>query len=226
MRPTTGRLDGWTVRVIAALLAVYPSSRLVSQDPGPVLDHASAVYDTVRTLTADFVQIVDNPMVGAPDTTRGHLYQERPNYFAMQFTRPSGDRLVADGRHFWVYTPSTTPNQVIRTTIPGAGATGPNLIAQFVDHPRERYQDRYVRADSSRSGVADVVHLVPRAGDAPYTEATIWVARGTGLLTRIEIVETSGQRRVLVLNKVRTNGALRAGTFVFTPPSGVRVVDQ
>jgi outer membrane lipoprotein carrier protein len=208
------------------LLTVYPPNRLVCQDPGPALDHASAVYDTVRTLSADFLQIVDNPMVGAPDTSRGHLFQERPNHFAMQFTKPSGDRLVADGRHFWIYTPSAAPDQVIRTAIPAAGGAGPNLISQFVDHPRERYTARYVRADSSKAGAVDVIHLAPKADDQPFTEATIWITRGTGLLARIEIVETSGQRRVVVLNKVRTNMTVRAGTFVFTPPSGVRVVDQ
>src|SRR6185295_7881397 len=105
------------------------------QDPGPALDRASATYQTIRTLSAEFTQIITNPLLGAPDTTRGRLYQMRPNHFAMRFTRPRGDRIVADGRHLWLYTPSTTPGQVIRTGIPSSGATGPNLIAQFVEHP-------------------------------------------------------------------------------------------
>ena len=50
---------------------------LAVQDPGPVLDRASASFDTVRTLQADFVQIIDNPMLGDPDTTRGKLFQLR-----------------------------------------------------------------------------------------------------------------------------------------------------
>jgi len=121
---------------------------LAVQDPWPSLDHASRSYDTVRTLAADFIQIIDNPMLGDPDTTRGRLYQRRPNYFAMRFTEPKNDRVVADGRRLWLYTPSTTPGQVIRTAIPGTGTTGPNLIGQFVEHPRERYEARYVRTDS------------------------------------------------------------------------------
>src|SRR6266576_2941633 len=109
---------------------------LAVQDPGPVLDRASASFDTVRTLQANFVQIIDNPMLGDPDTTRGKLFQLRPNYFAMRFTEPKNDRIVADGRRLWLYTPSTTPGQVIRTAIPGTGTTGPNLIGQFVERPR------------------------------------------------------------------------------------------
>ena len=134
------------------LLPTFQPSNLQSQDPAPILDRASASFDTVRTLQADFVQVIDNPMIGDPDTTRGRLYQRRPGYFAMRFTDPKDDRIVADGRHLWLYTPSTTPGQVIRSAIPGTGTTGPNLIGQFVEHPRERYDARYVRADSISDG--------------------------------------------------------------------------
>ncbi len=199
---------------------------LALQDPGPILDRASAAYATVRTLSADFVQVVVNPLVGGPDTSRGRLYQMRPNHFAMRFSDPRGDRLVADGRYFWVYTPSTTPGQVIRAGIPDGGPTGPNLIGQFVEVPRERYRARYVRADSLAMGWTDVVALTPRAEDGPWSDAVIWVDRNDGLLRRIEIVEASGQRRTIALRNLKVNSGVPTGELTFSPPAGVRVVDR
>ncbi len=199
---------------------------LLLQDPGPILDHASAAYQTVTTLSADFVQIIANPLIGSPDTTRGRLYEMRPSRFAMRFARPKGDRIVADGRYLWLYTPSTTPGQVIRAPIPETGMTGPNLIGQFVEHPRERYEARYVRSDLLEDGAADVVALVPRDTDPPYSEAVIWVARADGLLRRIEITEASGQRRTIVLRNLKVNSGVPSREFTFLPPAGVRVVDQ
>ena len=196
------------------------------QDPGPALDRASAAYQTVRTLSAVFTQVIDNPLIGAPDTTRGKLYQMRPSRFAMRFTHPRGDRIVADGRHLWLYTPSTTPGQVIRTAIPSSGTTGPNLIGQFVERPRERYQARYVRTDSLAGRLTDVVALVPRARDLSYSEAVVWIDRSDGLVRRIEIEETSGQHRTLVLNQVVVNRGVPGREFIFSPPAGLRVVDQ
>ena len=207
-------------------LPTFQLSNLPSQDPWPALDRASASYDTVRTLQADFVQIVDNPMLGNPDTTRGRLYQRRPSYFAMRFSEPQHDRIVADGRRLWLYTPSTTPDQVIRTTIPGTGTTGPNLIGQFVEHPRERYTARYVRADSLPDGAVDVVALTPRAQDLPYSEATVWIAKQDGLVRRIDLVENTGQRRTITLQHLTVNGTIPPREFRFSPTSGVRVVDQ
>ena len=224
------------------LFALVPTFRRanVYQDPLAVLDRASSSFDTVKTLAADFTQIVDNPMLGDPDTTRGRLFQRRPNYFAMRFSDPKHDRIVADGRRLWLYTPSTTPGQVIRSTIPGTGTTGPNLIGQFVEHPRERYTARYVRADSVDGVPVDVIALTPRrvagtgagagagagASDLPYTDATVWIAKQDGLIRRIDIVENSGQRRTIMLRRLTVNGAIPAREFRFSPTSGVRVVDQ
>src|SRR5213596_3659705 len=210
----------------AMLLSGYPPNRLTAQDPWPVLDHASQTYQTIANLSADFVQVVANPMIGAPDTTRGRLYQMRPSRFAMRFTDPKGDRIVADGRYLWLYTPSTTPGQVIRSRIPEVGTTGPNLIGQFVERPRERYRARYVRADSLPDGMADVVALVPTEAGQPYTEAVIWVGRNDGLVRRLEITEAAGQRRTVILTNLRVNAGVPGREFMFSPPGGVRVVDQ
>jgi outer membrane lipoprotein carrier protein len=207
-----------------AVLSIRPTVQ--QSDALAVLDRASAVYQTVSTLSAEFLQVIVNPMVGEPDTTRGLLFQQRPSRFAMRFTQPKGDRIVADGHWLWLYTPSTTPGQVIRARIPETGTTGPNLIGQFVEHPRERYTARYLRADSLATGVADVVALVPRERDQPYNEAVIWVDRGTGLVMRLEITEPSGQRRIVVLRKLATNGGVPGAEFTFSPPAGTRVVDQ
>ena len=196
------------------------------QDPWPILDSASAAYVSVQTLAADFVQVVTDPMVGEPDTTRGRLFQQRPSRFAMRFTAPRGDRIVADGRYLWLYTPSTTPGQVIRSRIPETGTTGPNLIGQFVERPRERYTARWVRADSTEAGWVDVVALTPRDRSAPYSGAAVWVARADGLVRRVEISETSGQERVVVLRNLHVNTAVPAREFSFVPASGIRVVDQ
>ena len=209
----------------AGLLTVRPPDRPTSQDPWPILDHASAAYQSVQTLAASFVQIITNPMVGEPDTTRGRLFQQRPSRFAMRFTSPAGDRIVADGRYLWLYTPSTEPGQVIRSRIPQTG-TGPNLIGQFVERPRERYTARYVRADSGAAGWADVIALTPRVDSQAYSSAVIWVGRADGLVRRVDLVEASGQERSVRLSNLQANVVVPSKEFRFSAPRGVRVVDQ
>ena len=211
----------------SAFVAIGISFALQSPDPWPILDRASATYQTITSLSADFVQIITNPMIGTPDTTRGRLYQMRPSRFAMRFTAPKGDRIVADGRFLWLYTPSTTPGQVIRSRIPEYGTTGPNLIGQFVEQPRERYTAQHARADSvPDGGPVDVIRLVPKGHEQPSSEAKIWVGRADGLVHRVDIVESSGQERTVILRNIRVNAGVPGRELTFSPPGGVRVVDQ
>lgn len=216
------------VAVLAGCLALARPVVAQSGDAGIVLDRASAAYDSTRTLTADFMQVVTNPMIGEPDTTYGKLSQRRPNFFEMLFRVPRGDRIVADGRYLWLYTPSTTPGQVIRTPIPGVGTTGPNLIGQFVDHARDRYRVTFVRTDSlsGSDDVADVIALEPIAADLPYRSAVIWVARRDSLVRRLDITESSGQLRTVVLHGIQVNGVIPSRAFAFSVPHGVHVVTQ
>jgi outer membrane lipoprotein carrier protein len=211
----------------AVLLAAFMPARLPAQDPWPILDGANAAYQKVGAFSADFVQVVRNPLVGEPDTTWGKLYQKPPSLFAMRFTRPKGDRIVADGRRLWLFTPSTTPDQVIRTPIPAVGTTGPNLIGQFVDHARERYRARYLRADTlPADGAADVIALDPKDPTLPYRGAVIWIARSDSLVRRMEIAETSGQQRIVILRGLQVNGDVPVREFKFSVPRGVQVIDQ
>jgi len=191
----------------SAFVAVALLAGSQAPDPWPVLDRASQTYQSISTLSADF-------------------YQMRPSRFAMRFVVPKGDRIVADGRYLWLYTPSTTPGQVIRAKIPAVGTTGPNLIGQFVERPHERYRASYRRADSLPDGMADVIALVPKRDDQPYSAAVIWVGRADGLVRRLEITETSGQLRTVMLSRVKVNAGAPGREFTFSPPSGVRVVDS
>ena len=221
-----GRTGGRILLLATVVLSAGPPVRQ-SVDPWPILDRASATYQTITSLSADFVQIITNPMIGTPDTTRGRLYQMRPSRFAMRFTAPKGDRIVADGRFLWLYTPSTTPGQVIRSRIPEYGTTGPNLIGQFVEQPRERYTAQHVRADSlPDAGPVDVIRLVPKGHEQPYSEATIWVGREDGLVQRVDILEGSAQERTVILRNMRVNRGVPGRELTFSPPAGVRVVDQ
>jgi outer membrane lipoprotein carrier protein len=233
MRSTAGRRRLGASGPWVALLGVlaiggpYPPffPHRQAPDPWPILDHASEVYRGVSTLSADFVQVITNPMIGAPDTSRGRLYQQRPSRFAMRFTEPQGDRIVADGRHLWLYTPSTTPGQVIRSRIPESGTTGPNLIGQFVEQPRTRYTARYIRADSTAAGAADVIALTPQVSNPSYREAVLSVARADGLVRRLDITEGSGQQRTVILTQIALNRDVPRREFTFVPPRGTRVVE-
>jgi outer membrane lipoprotein carrier protein len=215
--PYPAAVAGLTALALAALPA--PSA---TQDAAAALERAEAAYRKLTTLTASFTQTLDNPMLGT-ETAAGVLYLERPNRFAMRFTDPAGDRIVVDGTWLWLYAPSSVPEQVIRQPVPSSGMTTPNLMGQFADRPLERYEARYVRADTVGGSRVDVVALVPRQQGLGFRSAEISID-DDGLFRRIRLVEDSGQRRTLMLDDLRTGAQIPEQELRFTPPDGVRIV--
>jgi outer membrane lipoprotein carrier protein len=197
-----------------------------SQDPVTIVRKAGAVYRGLTSLQADFVQVIKDPVLGDTLTSRGKLYQAGDNAFAMRFSDPPNEAIVIDGQYVWVYTPSTTPGQVIRMRMETDPVYGVNLLARILDRPAERYTNTWVRTDSVGGRRVEVVSIVPRGANVNFTRAILWLDREDWLPRRIELEESPGVWRVLTLVRVRPNAPIDRQLFVFTRPPGVRIVDQ
>lgn len=210
--------------VLAAL--VLTGEPVQAQDANGIVGRSSRVYRSLSSLSADFVQVIDNPMIDSAES-RGTLVQAGEDKLAMRFTDPPGEALIIDGRSIWIYTPSTTPGQVIRMAVPSGGPVyGYNILAWLLDRPAERYTASYVRPDRLNGRDVDVVRLEPAVPDLPFERAIVSLDKEDGLPRRLEITEHSGALRTLTLSKVRVNRSVPKDTFTFQVPSGVRVVDQ
>ena len=214
-------------RAATALLLCSLSSALPvqAQRADSIIERSSAAYRQLRSLTAEFDQVISNEMIGTYKS-RGALAQAGAARLSMRFTEPAGEAIVIDGTSIWVYTPTTAPGQVMRAPIARAAGYGANLLAWLLDKPAERYKVTLLRVDSVAGTPVDVLRLMPAVEGLPFTSATLWLASSDGLPRRIEVTEPSGNRRTLTLSKLQTNVALPPGTFTFTPPKGVKVIDQ
>ena len=208
------------------LLALSSGVPEQAPDAGEIIGRAARVYRSLASLQADFVQVIDNPMIDSAES-KGRLTQAGAAKLSMRFSEPAGEAIVIDGKHVWIYTPSTVPDQVLRLEVPSGGpAYGYNLLAWFLDRPTERYRASYVRTERLDGRTTDVIKLVPAVPDLPFTQAVIWLDREDALPRRLEIEEHSGATRTLRLANLRVNQKVPAQTFSFKVPAGARVVDQ
>jgi outer membrane lipoprotein carrier protein len=218
---STDRRAGRSLPLLVLLSAPLP---LFAQDAPTVLARAERAYASVGSLRAEFQQTISNPMLGAPELSSGTIFLVKPDRFAMRFAEPVGDRIVADGTWLWAYTPSTVEGQVIRQPVPTSGAATPNLFAQFVERPLERYDVTYGGRDTVAGEAVELVTLVPKGRDLGFRRATIAISERTGWIRRVAITEDSGQRRTLVLTALTPDAAIPAEETRFRVPRGVKIV--
>jgi outer membrane lipoprotein carrier protein len=217
------------------LLAGYPFARTpgrvdapvlaAQEDAGAIVGRAARVYRGLTSLSAEFAQVIEDDNIGTFES-RGRLQQAGQNKLSMRFSDPKGDAIIIDGEHVWVYTPSTTPGQVLRMPLPSGPVYGFNVLAWLLDKPTQRYRATYLKRDFVNFAATDVVQLEPLSDDMPFRRAVLWLDRDTALPRKVAIDERAGGTRTLTLSKVRTNETVNASSFRFDVPNGVRVIEQ
>lgn len=190
-----------------------------------LLRQTSAAYADMRTLRANFTMETENPLLRTKVNSRGVLIQQRPDRIALRFEEPAGDIILSDGQYFWVYYPSSTPDQVIRAQAAPGAAGGVDLWAQFVGDPVARFEHTYHGRETVDGRETAVFTLDPR-GDPGYRLLKVWLDTRDHLVRRFEITENNGVIRRVRLSDLQINPSLPANVFRFEPPPGVRVIER
>ena len=150
-----------------------------------IMERAAAAYAAVRTLRADFQQTSVNPVLRRTTTSRGTIFQRRPDRFLMRFSEPAGDLIVSDGTYIWVYYPSVDERQVIRMPAGAGGAGAVDLQAQFLGDPTTRFRSTLIGAGAVGDRPAHVVLLTPKQSES-FRTLKVWIDERDHLVARVQ----------------------------------------
>ena len=226
IRPTALLALAAAVAVPSLDAAAAPRRRPAAQPAADVLDRAAKKFKEAQSVRATFEQTLRNPLTGTTANAAGELLLQQPNRMAVNFTRPSGDRVVSDGRWLWVYLPSTSPKQVIKLPAKGDGIAGVDIVGELLTSPKSKY----TVADGGTATIAGratrAVTLTPRGDDATIRKATVWVDDADASLRQFEVTDGNGLVRTVRITSWTANASVPSSAFRFAVPAGVRVLDQ
>jgi outer membrane lipoprotein carrier protein len=194
------------------------------QDANEILRRVEQTAAGIRTLEADFTQSLRVPLLNSDQTSTGKLYQRKPDRFLMRFTQPAGDVMVADGRYFWIYYPSSDRTQVIRTSIAEGGEQA-DFQKQFLSNATDRFVATLNGQEAVGGRPAWALTLVPKR-ESPYKVVRIWVDREDFLVRRFEMTEENNSVRRVELRNLKINEPVSDALFTFTPPAGTHIFEQ
>jgi len=221
-----------TVLALVATSPVFPPGTLRAQGAerpsmraDSILTRAGERYRRIHSFCAHFSQERIVPLLHQTTRSEGELCEMQPAYFAMDFTEPDGDRVVADGRYLWMYYPSMSPDQVMRTRLEGTSGGALDFQREFLEDAENRFRVTYQGRDSVTGRATHALELEPRE-DRGYRKARVWLEVDRGLIRKVEITEENGSVRRVVLSDIRLNPELEPSHFQFTPPPGTRILDR
>ncbi len=151
------------------------------------------------------------------ETSTGRVALSAPRLFRWEYATPYEQLIVADGERVWVYDPDLE-----QVTVRPQGPEEQNSpLAALVD-PSKLEQRFSVREGGDRDGLSWLL-LTPRDGDeASFSSARLGF--DGHVLSRMEVVDTLGQRTEVAFSRWSRNPDFARGTFRFVPPAGVDVV--
>ena len=207
------------------IAAVRLPAQATTVDKGvTVVQQASKKYQALSSFQAAFRQVRDDKFNGAEES-RGMLYQEGKNHLALRWSDGMKEAIVLDGTYFWLYTPSTSPGQVLQYKQQSQPTYGGDLIGMFLDNPEGRFRISYVNSEVIDGHTTDAVTMEPITKDPNYIRATLWLDRQYGLPRRIEIQEKRDYKRTLYLSSLVQNPSIQPSIFKFDT-KGLKIIPQ
>jgi len=187
----------------------------VRAQAGAVEEFRSFTTQT-KSARGDFTQVVVDRNGKMLREASGTFSLARPGKFRWTYVKPYAQLLVGDGQKVWVY--DTDLNQVtIRPMDQTLSATPAALLSGSQDFEKVFSVEELPPADGLTWLAAK-----PKGADSGLESARIAFAKG--VLTKLEFVDTFGQRTTITVSKFEKNPALGPDQFRFTPPKGADVI--
>ncbi len=206
---------------LRALLAgtLLLAARMASAADGDSLARVDAYLGSLKTLSADFVQVVRDRDGQIVDRATGTLSLSRPNRFRWDYRDPYVQTIVADGRKLWLYD-SDLEQVTVRTLEAGLGSTPAMLLSGS-----GKVGDSFVAGPVDREGELTWCRLQPRSSASDFERVSLaFDARGE--LAAMELKDKLGQSTRIEFGKLERNPALDERRFRFVPPQGADVIGQ
>jgi outer membrane lipoprotein carrier protein len=172
----------------------------------------------VRTLQADFHQVVlDEDLVPLQETS-GRMWLSRPGRFRWSYGQPVEQEVLADGSRLWVYDVGLE-QVIVRNQSKTLGNTPAALLVN-ADKPGDSYLIEYL----GEQGAISWVTLFPKDSSAPFSQIQLGFENGD--LRLVQMLDQLDQITRLQFDNLIVNDQLPKDLFRLDLPAGVDVIEE
>src|SRR6058998_2241067 len=212
------------IKVVAALaLILAAAGPEQAQSLDEVVRDVETAYGRITDLRAEFSQSSFNKSLNQTIPAKGTVYLKKGGKLRWEYTEPTTQEIVSDGKKLWVYTPQL--NQVNVGDAPDAlaGPAGSFLagLGKIHEHFTVRFLNPAQPTDADGNVVLDLTPKQPLPTMSRLIlalDAKTWEVRKATIHDQFE--NTVSMR----FTRLAVNSGLPDQLFTFVPPAGVATV--
>ncbi len=222
------KIAAMVLAIAAASLSPLPRATCAAASAptatAPAAASASAAAEVERYLSglsswsADFEQTIDDGHGNVVRSAAGRLYLQRPGKFRWDYSQPSEQLILADGKQIWFYDKDLAQANV-RDMDTSLASTPASLLSGSGS-----VSSQFNVAALGLSAGLQWFQLVPKHSDTDFQLVRIGFDKGD--LRSMFLADKLNQITQLTFSKSKRNVPLEPGLFSFTPPPGVDVIGR
>jgi outer membrane lipoprotein carrier protein len=198
----------------ASLLAVMGAADAAASPTTDVEKYLSGL----ATWSADFKQSIDDGNGKVLRSAAGKLYLQKPGKFRWDYSEPSEQLILADGKQIWFY-----DKDLQQANVRDMDASLANTPAVLLSGAGSLSSQFDVTAVAPSDGV-EWYQLVPKHPDTDFQLVRIGFRNGD--LASLFLADKLNQVTQLTFTNAKRNAKFAPDLFKFVPPPGVDVIGR
>ena len=209
--------------LVAGLVLAVAVGVARAQSLDDVVRGLEAAYGRMTDLRAEFSQTSFNKSLNQTIPAQGVVSMKKGGKLRWEYSEPTKQEIVSDGKTLWVYTP--TLNQVNVGAAPEALAGPAGSFLAGLGRLREHFEVRFLNPAQPRDGEGNVLLDLKPKQPLPTLSRLILSFEPKAWEIRKAVVYDQFENTVTMrFAKVVVNGGLPDRLFTFVPPPGVATV--
>jgi len=207
--------------LVAALMAASPALAAPSLDE--VIRGVESAYGRMTDLKAEFNQTSFNKSLNSTIPAQGAVYLKKGGKVRWEYTEPTRQEIVSDGKKLWVYTPQLNQVNVGEAPEALAGPAGSFLagLGKLHEHFTVRFLNPAQPTDADGNVVLD---LTPKQSLPTLARLILALDPRTWDVRKATIHDQFENTVSMRFTKLAVNSGLSDQLFTFVPPAGVATV--
>ena len=208
---------------MVALILLVAAGPVSAQSLDDVLREVEGVYGRMTDLRADFTQVAFNKSLNQSIPAKGTVYLKKGGKLRWEFTEPTPQEIVSDGKKLWVYTPTLNQANVAEAPEALAGPAGSFLAG--LGKLRSEFQVRFLNPAQPKDTEGNwALDLTPKQ-PLPTLSRLILALDPKSWEIKKAVVHDQFENTVTMrFTKMAVNSGLPDRTFTFVAPKGVVIV--
>jgi outer membrane lipoprotein carrier protein len=199
---------------IALLLALAGAHQTIASPATDVDKYLSGL----ATWSADFTQTIDDGHGKITRSAAGKLYLQKPGKFRWDYSQPSEQLILADGKQIWFY-----DKDLQQANVRNMDATLSSTPAVLLSGGGSVSSQFDVTALPPEGGL-EWYQLIPKHPETDFQLVRIGFKQGQ--LASMFLADKLNQVTQLTFTNPKRNAKFAADLFTFVPPPGVDVIGR